>query len=595
MKYFSLVLMVLVGVSCYEQKPKSPLTSSVSAKQSASASLFDNYFNERMRLYPFEATQNDINDYNNQFPIDISDNYQDSLKAFYLKYQNELSKLDTVGLSANDRISYDILKWELSRNIATLQYHENYMPINQFWAKTLEMGQYGSGEGAQPFKSVKDYENWLERMHRFPVWVDTAISNMRKGIAIGWVLPKTLANKVIPQLQDMLNPDVEKNVFYGPLKKLNKIIDLREDDKERIRADYKKAIPSDMIESYKRLLDFFEKEYIPNCRNTSGISSLPNGGKYYNELIKNWTTTDLSADQIFEIGQKEVARIRKEMEFVKDEVGFKGDLKSFFKYVNENKALFPYKETKDVIADFQRIYKTMQPQLEKLFDMKPKTPFEIRQTEAFREASASAEYNQGSPDGKRPGVFYFPIPKNDATKINCFQNEALFLHEAIPGHHYQVSIQQENTEMPKFRRFIEFGAYQEGYALYTESLGKELGLYKDPYQYFGKLGMEMHRAIRLVVDVGLHTKGWTRDQAIAYDLENEADTKEAITAEIERYMAIPAQALSYKTGQLKIIELRTMLQTAKGDKFDIKQFHNELLKDGCVPIRILESKMNRLK
>jgi uncharacterized protein (DUF885 family) len=258
--------------------------------------------------------------------------------------------------------------------------------------------------------------------------------------------------------------------------------------------------------------------------------------------------------------------------------------------VNTLPALRPFKEDQAVIDNFSKIHDKMKPQLAKLFDLVPRSAFQIKQTEAFREASASAEYMQGSPDGTRPGTFYCPVLKPE--EYNTFQDEALFLHEAIPGHHYQCSLQQENTDLPEFRRFLWYGAYGEGWALYTESLGKELGLYSDPYQYFGRVGMEMHRAIRLVVDAGMHQKGWTREQAVAYSLDNEAETEGNTIAEVERYMAIPGQALSYKIGQLKIGELRKKAETDLGAKFDIRKFHNEVLRYGCLPLATLETTLN---
>jgi uncharacterized protein (DUF885 family) len=339
------------------------------------------------------------------------------------------------------------------------------------------------------------------------------------------------------------------------------------------------------------MADFFEKEYLPKGRATSGISDIPGGSERYKHLIKYWTTTDMTADQIFDLGQREVARIRSEMEKVKAQVGFKGDLKAFFDFVRTDKQFTPFKKPEEVTAWYASLETTMQPQLNKMFDLTPKSKFEVRRTEAFREASASAEYSQGTPDGSRPGIFYVPVP--DATKHNVVGGEALFLHEAIPGHHYQVSLQQENTALPTFRRFLWYGAYGEGWALYTESLGKELGLYTDPYQYFGMLSSEMHRAIRLVVDVGMHTKGWTREQAIQFSMDNESDTEESITAEIERYMAIPGQALSYKIGQLKILELRSRAEKALGAKFDLRAFHNQVLDAGCLPLAVLEQKIDR--
>jgi uncharacterized protein (DUF885 family) len=298
----------------------------------------------------------------------------------------------------------------------------------------------------------------------------------------------------------------------------------------------------------------------------------------------------MTPEEIHKLGLKEVARLNAEMEKVKNQVGFKGSIKAFFDEVRNKKELKPFKKPEEVLANFEKIYNRIQPKVNRLFALQPKTKFEIRRTEAFRENSASAEYIQGTADGSRPGIFYVPIP--DVTNYNYYADEDLFLHEAIPGHHFQVSLQQENQELPDFRKFNWFGAYGEGWALYTESLGKELGLYQDPYQYFGMLSSEMHRAIRLVVDTGIHAKGWTREQAIAYSLNNEAEGEASIIAEIERYMANPGQALAYKIGQLKIIELRKKSETKMGKSFDIKKFHEKVLESGVMPLALLENKIN---
>ena len=331
-------------------------------------------------------------------------------------------------------------------------------------------------------------------------------------------------------------------------------------------------------------------EYLAAGRTTSGIEGIPNGKEYYDYSIKLYTTTDMTADEIHQLGLNEVSRISSKMEKVKKEVGYEGDLKSFFNYVRNKKELMPFTQPEQVIENFNAIHARMKPQVDKLFGKQPKTPFEVRRTEAFREASASAEYNPGSVDGTRPGIFYVPIPV--VKEYNMYSAEDLFLHEAIPGHHFQISLTQENEDLPKFRKTLWYSAYGEGWALYTESLGKELGLYTDPYQYFGMLGAEMHRAVRLVVDTGLHSKEWTREQAIQYSLDNEAVSEANITSEIERYMANPGQALSYKIGQLKIIELRAKAEKELGNKFDIKEFHNQVLETGCVPLALLEKKIN---
>lgn len=554
--------------------------------------VFEAYYDERMRLFPFEATSNGISTYNDQFPIDISDAYRDTVKQFFQKYKTQLAALDASKLSYRERMSYDILTWDLDIALEGFNFNDHLMPINQFWGKTLDLGLLGSGEGSQPFKTTTDYDNWLKRIRHFPEWADVAISNMKRGITEGYILPKALVIKILPQLKPMAETDVTKHLFYQPVGKLATNTNISATDKKRLTAEYTTMVNDVVKPTYKKLNDFMQSEYLPKARLTSGINAVPKGKEYYAYLAKSWTTTTMTPDEIFDLGQKEVARIRAEMEAVKTQVGFKGDLKAFFKQVTEGeKKLRPFTKPEQVIANFKSIHDKMKPFLAKQFDLVPKTGFEVRRTEAFREASASAEYNQGNAETGRAGIFYTPIP--DAKKYNVFQDEALFLHEAIPGHHYQIMLQAEDTTLPKFRKYLWYGAYGEGWALYTEGLGKELGLYTAPYQYFGRLGNEMHRALRLVIDVGLHTKGWTREQAIKYDLDNEADSEEGITAEVERYMAIPGQALSYKIGEQKILALKRQAQTTLGAKFNIQKWHNEVLNDGCVPLAILEKKIQQ--
>ncbi|ALM48781.1 hypothetical protein AMR72_07670 [Flavobacterium psychrophilum] len=551
--------------------------------------LFSDYQEERLKLFPWEATQAGDDRYNNIYPNTVSDAYIAQVKAFFSKYRDSLSKYNDDELSENDRISKELLAWECDINLEQWGLNEQLLPLNQFTSPILTLGQWGSGAGAQPFKTVKDYNNWLERLAQFNTYLGSAEQRMKEGVTKGYVLPKVLTEKMIPQLKDMANENVTSHLLYSPVKQFPDTF--TDAEKKDLTAKYTAILKDKIIPSFKSLYNYVTTDYLKASRTTSGIAAIPNGAAYYKHLIKRYTTTDMTADEIHALGLKEVARLSAEMEKVKTQVGFKGPLKDFFNYVRAKKELMPFTQPQQVIDNFNAIHEKMKPNLEKLFDMKPKTPFEVRRTEAFREASASAEYNQGSVDGTRPGIFYVPIP--DVKKYNVYADEDLFLHEAIPGHHYQISIQQENKELPEFRKTIWFNAYGEGWALYTESLGKELGLYTDPYQYFGMLSAEMHRAIRLVVDTGLHTKGWTREQAITYSMENEAEPEESIISEIERYMAIPGQALSYKIGQLKIRELRTKAEMELGNKFSIKEFHNQVLDAGCLPLKVLEGKIDK--
>jgi uncharacterized protein (DUF885 family) len=560
------------------------------AKNDSLATVFHHYWEERMKLFPLEATQNGDNRYNDQMTIDFTEGFHDTLRQFYTRYLDVINDFDTATLNATDRTSYDIFKWEMQSQLDALKFKSNAMPFQQFWGVPLTMGQLGSGSSSQPFNTAADYHNWTKRVGRFEVWADSAITYFRKGMVDGTVLPKVLVQKMIPQMNDLADMDTVKNIFFAPLRHWPDGINMAE--KDSIAKELTSVLTVQVLPAYKRLADFLQTEYLPKARTSTGISAIPQGGDYYNYLVHYWTTTNMTPEEIYQTGLKEVARIRSEMEKTKASTGFTGDLKAFFQYMRTDPKFKPYKQPKEVLDAFEAIHQRMIPNLTKMFNKVPKSPFEIRQTEAFRAASASAEYNPGTPDGKRPGIFYVPIL--DATQFNITSGmESLFLHEAIPGHHYQISLQMEDTALPDFRKFAWYGAFGEGWALYCESLGKELGLYTDPYQYMGALGDEMHRAVRLVVDVAMHTKGMTREQAIAYMMENEAIDEGGATAEIERYMAIPGQALSYKIGALKIRELREKYAEQLGSKFSLAAFHDELLNGGVMPLAIAEEKMDR--
>jgi len=556
------------------------------------ASLLDKYYDERMHMFPLEATINGDNRFNNLLPADFTDSYRKKLIAFFNIWQNSLTTFDREQLNDNDKISYDILKYETGISLEGLinfYTFYDYMPFDQFSGTPLLLGQMGGGTGNQPFKTLTDYENWLQRAAAFSSWTDSAIVYFKKGMAFNYVLPKAAVIKMIPQMRAMVTDSAEKSLFYEPVKLMP--ANFSKPDKDRITIEYVNLINKQIIPSFKKLALFLQTEYLPNARITTGINALPDGDKYYTYVVKYWTTTNKTSDEIYKIGISEVKRIRDKMELIKSTVQFNGDLRAFFEFMKTDKKFMPYKSGSEVLDAFRNIQTRIDPNLNKLFGKTPKTKFEIRQTETFRAASASAEYYHGLADGTRPGIFYVPIL--DATKFNITAGmESLFLHEAIPGHHYQMSLQMENDHIPKFRRYIWYGAYGEGYALYCESLGKELGLYTDPYQQMGSLREEIHRAIRLVVDVAMHTGKMTREEAIKYILDNEPISEEDATAEIERYMVWPGQALSYKIGELKIRELREKYTKQLGNRFKLSDFHDEFLKDGCMPLDILEKKMN---
>ncbi|MGI4863729.1 MAG: DUF885 domain-containing protein [Janthinobacterium lividum] len=596
MKYFAQAAVAAAALSLAScQSSTSDKTSQAAASTTEGnkdlSGLFSQFWDKQSRLDPLSATAQGDNRFNEILPNDQTQAYRDTLGAFYQGYLTRLEKFDRNGLDDNDKISYDMFRYDMQQRLAGLKLNTWMMPFQQFWGLPISMGQFGAGQSIQPFKTVKDYDNWLGRVQGFTVWADSAIGNFRRGMKAGVVLPKALVVKMIPQMRakDIDVTDATKSLFYGPINSFPK--DFSDADKKRLTEAYKQAILTQIAPTYRKFGNFLANEYLPKARTTSGINAVPGGADIYKYYVGYWTTTEKTPADIHALGLREVARLRAEMERMKTELGFKGTLREFFESLKHDPKAMPFKTAEEVLAGFRKIQATIDPNLKKMFGRTPKTPFEIRRTEAFREASASAEYNQGSPDGTRPGIFYVPIPK--AAEYNVTQGmESLFLHEAIPGHHYQISLQQENTSLPKFRQFAGYGAMTEGWALYCESLGKELGLYKDPYQYIGALSDEMLRAVRLVVDTGLHTGQMTREQAIDYMLDNTPDNKENDTAAIERYMAIPGQALAYKIGQLKIQELRARYTKELGDKFKLSDFHDELLKDGVMPLDVLEHKMD---
>ena len=553
-------------------------------------SIASKYYEGYLKMYPLEATMQGDSRYNDLLSNNISNEFISKEIEFYTDTQKKLKSIEYDDLSDEQKTVYDVLDYTLKDKMERYAYHPELLPFSQFEGLPLDFPLLGSAEGNQPFKTTKDYDNWLKRIDAFVIWMNTAEKKFREGMKQNVVLPKKLVVKMIPQMhsEEIISENFEKNIFYGPIKKMPKNFSAK--DKEKYKILYQEAISSKIIPAYQKMGDFLEKEYLPKARNTDGINALPNGKNIYEYYAKSWTTTNKTPEEINKIGLQQVAMLRAEMEKVKTQLGFKGSLEEFLTSLKTDKKAMPYKTPEEVIAAFNGILKKIEPKLPTMFTKFPKTPFEIRRTEKFREASASAEYRQGSADGKRPGIFYTPIP--DATKYNVTNGfESLFLHEAIPGHHYQVSLQQENTEIPKFMRFGWFGAYGEGWAHYTETLGPEFGLYTDPYQKMGYLSDQMLRAVRLVVDTGIHTGKMTREEAIKYYLSNISDSEEGAIAAIERYMAIPGQALGYKIGSLKILELRAKYQKQLGNKFNLAKFHDEILNQGCLPLSVLERKM----
>ncbi len=551
--------------------------------------LYDEYWEEQLKLNPIQATFQGDNRYNDQLPNFLSEQSRQEGREFNARWLKRVEEISPKGLNGQDLISYEIFLKNSRDSIESDKFPGHLMPINQFNNLASFAAQLGSGTNAQPFTTVKDYDNWRARGSKLPAIFDQAILNMREGMRQRVVQPKALMIKVLPQLDALITAKAEDSLFWQPIKNLP--AGFSADDKRRINTEYKTMIEHEIMPAFHRMRDFIAKEYLPACRDTAGMGGLPNGQAWYTFNAYQNTSVRLTPAQIHQIGLDEVKRIHGEMQKVMQQVSFKGTLQDFFKYVNTDKK-FEFANEDALLAHYRGIEARLGPGLDRMFNLKPKAGFEIRPVEAFRAASfAGGEYQQPSEDGSRPGIFY--VNTYDLPSRKTWDSEDLFLHEAKPGHHFQIALQQELTGLPKFRRFGGETAYVEGWGLYSETIGKELGVLTDPYMYFGMLQNELWRAIRLVVDTGFHSKDWTREQVIQYMRDNSAVSETDAVAEAERYMAIPGQALAYKIGQMKITELRARAEKSLGKRFDIKAFHDEILKDGSVPLNVLEAKVDR--
>jgi uncharacterized protein (DUF885 family) len=495
-----------------------------------------------------------------------------------------LAGFDKDKLAAKDRVSYRMLKLDLQRSLAGERFPDWMQPISQIGGLPSFLAQMGSGKSIQPFRSARDYDDWMKRLALAVPSLDGSITNMREGLKAGVVQPRAVMDKVVPQLQALAAGKPEQSLFWGPIVTFPEAVPAAE--RERITAAMRKLLAEQVLPAYARLLAFVRDEYTPRARASTAWAALPDGKAWYAYRVQESTTLDLAAEEIHAIGLKEVARILGEMEAVRTQVGFKGDLKAFFKHLQDDPKYY-YTKPDELLAGYRELQKKINALTPRLFDTQPKADYDVREVEAFRaESAAGASYQSPSLDGSRPGVFYVNTFNLKAQPI--FGMETLSLHEASPGHHFQISIAQEDQNLPKFRRFgSHYTAYVEGWALYAESIGKELGLFTDPYQWYGRLSDEQLRAMRLVVDTGLHAKGWTREQAIRYMLDNSSMAESDVVSEVERYIAWPGQALGYKIGQLEITKLRAEAEGALGAKFDIKAFHRVVLTSGQVPLPVL--------
>jgi uncharacterized protein (DUF885 family) len=511
-----------------------------------------------------------------------------SLAAIERRYQHLVETLATLKkikrneLSTSDRLNYDLFLKDLEESIESRKFKRYLTPITQQGGiQTIdEITQLIS------FETIKDYEDWLARINAFPVLMEQTLTLMREGSKQKIMLPRAIMQRVPAQV-DKMTVAGEQHPFYAPFKTFPK--DISVDEQARLRAAAKAAIDKSVVPEYARLKDYFTKEYLPASYPTVGVWQRPDGADYYAFLARSFTTTDMTPQQIHEKGLSEVARIRGEMERIKTQVGFKGT-QEFFQFLRTDKQFF-YNSPEELLNAYRAMTRRIDPELVRVFRTLPRTPYGVIPIpDKIAPDTTTAYYNSPAADGSRPGYYYVNLYKPEVRPK--WEMMALSLHEAVPGHHLQLALQQELGEIPNFRKFGGYTAFIEGWGLYSESLGEEMGLYNDPYDKFGQLTYEMWRAVRLVVDTGIHQFKWDRQRAINYFKDNAAKTEQDIVNEIDRYIADPGQALAYKIGELKIKELRAKSKAVLGERFDIREFHDVVLLSGALPLDILEKNVN---
>ena len=588
----SLAVMAATPTLAQAPAPATP----VQAQQSAHDRLFQLFKDSdeaSLKRNPLSALFRGDLRYADRLGDGITDKYYAGERAAAVHDLAALRAIPRDQLDATDQLAYDVFEFQTKDTLKGLEPDmlalTKVRPLNHFFGFHTSYPTFASGKGAAPFKTLADYENNLKRHKDFVVFLDRAIGRFREGERAGVVETKMTVNNMIEQLDNQLKMKVEDSPYYGPVKEFP--AGIGQPDRARLTAKYRAAVANELYPALTRLRDFLQKEYLAQARDGVGLMYMKGGDKLYRYLIESTTTLPMTPDEIHELGLKEVERITTEMEKVQDEVGFKGSLQQFFTYLRTDPK-FKMKSREALTQGYYDIGKKVDAKLPEYFSTLPKTKLEIRPVEPFREKfEAGGSYQQGAPDASRPGIFYFnayDLPSRTTSGMTT-----LYLHEGAPGHHFQISLAQENEALPPFMRFGGNTAYVEGWALYAETLGYDMGFYKDPYQRFGTLSDEMLRAMRLVVDTGIHSKGWTREEAINYMLSNSDLPMSEATSEVERYIAIPSQATAYKIGALTIQRLRAKAQAELGGKFDIRDFHAQVLNTGALPLAVLEQKIDR--
>ncbi len=549
--------------------------------------LADEYYEAQARFDPLGATENGDNRFDGKLGMDIAPAVRAKQFALLHRFAARLAAIKPAQLNRADRTSYDILNLELDSALSFEKFPEHLLPLNQMNSVPVALANYAGGDAAQPINSVKQYDAYLSRVGQMPAWIDQAIANMRQGMRSGIVLPKSLVASTLPQFQKLRSATPETSVYYTPITKLPAAFSGA--DKRRLGAAYHAVIGAKVMPALERLATFIEQEYLPASRDSSGWSALPGGAEWYQARVASQTTTALRPEEIHAIGLKEVARIQAQFAVLGPRLGYDGPAAGLPVWVAAQAKFHPFTTEQEVLDVYRKLNVLLDSKLPALFTLTPKAPLDLRLEPELSRATAADHYTAPAADGTRPGVFWSVV--NDPKQYGNSGMTTLFLHEGKPGHHFHLALVQE-MQLPDFRKFGGNNAFTEGWALYAETLGKEMGLFENPADYIGHLTDELLRATRLVVDTGMHAQGWTREQSIAY-MRATLGYEAAAKSETERYMAWPAQALSYKIGALKIVELRRRATAALGDKFSLPKFHEVVLGDGTLPLGLLETKVDR--
>lgn len=585
MRLTKLVLASLLATAPFMAPPPAE-AAKATAQQAASTrlhGLFKAEWDYMMSQEPLWASSLGDRRYNDRWK-DYSVQARAARKQHYEGTLKQLAAIDRRTLSAADQLNYDLFHREVSVMVEDMRLGTERMPLSH-------MGGIHTAHDivdSLRFETVKDYQDWIARMKAFPALMDQTLALMKEGQAVGWLPPKAILSRIPEQLASQMPAKAEESPFYKPFEKMAAGVSAA--DQARLKAEAAAVIRDRVIPSYKKFDTYFTQSYLPASPDKVGLRNLPNGDKLYAFYARYYTTSSMSPHRIHELGLSEVARIRGEMEQVMAKVGFKGTLNEFFAHLKEQKRFFRA-DADALLMEYRALSRKIDPLLVKLFKVLPRAPYAVEAIPAeLAPNSSAAYYMQPAADGSRPGTFYVNLYK--AEKRPTYEMTALALHETVPGHHLQIALAQEQGALPDFRRYGGYTAFIEGWGLYSESLGYEMGLYDDPYVQFGKLNMEMRRALRLVLDTGMHHEGWDREKSIKFFLANAAKTELEATNEVDRYLAWPGQALAYKTGELKIKELRARAAKALGSKFDVRDFHHMILSQGALPLDTLEQRVD---